>query len=118
LAGKVDHKPQKGGDDKKFDLGKLRMDLVPEEWLIGLAEVCQYGADKYSDWAWAKNPVERHRLFAAAKRHIAAFRMGEQFDAEAKELANVELDHRVMAAWNLLADYYYDLKEEDRNGTA
>ena len=79
------------------------MDLVPAEWDEGLASVCEMGANKYAPWAWAKNPMESWRMQASALRHIAKWRKGERVDEESG------LDHRLHAAWNLLADWYYDL---------
>jgi hypothetical protein len=89
---------------KRKDAGKLRLDLVPQEWIDGLAAVCQMGAEKYAPWAWVKNPMDQWRCEASALRHVSAWRRGEEVDAESG------LDHRLHAAWNLLASYYYDLK--------
>lgn len=81
----------------KSDKGKLRFDLLPAEWLTGLAEVATYGANKYTDNGWKKvnNGVERY--YAAALRHITAWRKGEEVDPESG------LPHLIHAAWNCLA---------------
>lgn len=84
------------------DAGKLRLDLVPGAWIEGLARVLQMGAEKYEPWGWAKRPMAHHRMVASRMRHELASDAGERLDPESG------LDHRLHAAWNLLADWYYD----------
>jgi hypothetical protein len=67
------------------------------------------GAEKYAPWAWAKRPMERWRMLASAMRHMSKAAQGEKLDEESG------LDHRLHAAWNLLADYYYDQKGVERD---
>jgi hypothetical protein len=98
---------------KRLDNGKLELDLFPPQWMEGLTRVLMYGASKYAPNLWRKNPMEQYRCLNSAQRHINAFRKGEQFDAEALELGH-ELDHRLMAAWNLLVDWYYDTEGVER----
>lgn len=92
------------------DAGKVRMDLVPAEWIIGLAEVCTMGAEKYEPWLWTKG-MPRWRLIASNLRHTYAWIRGEHKDAESG------LDHRLHAAWNLLVDYSYDVRRLPRDLT-
>lgn len=92
-----------GDQSKRKDAGKLRMDLVPAEWVMGLAAVSQMGAEKYAPWAWVKRVMEPWRMKASTLRHTYAWIGGEVLDAESG------LDHRLHAAWNLLASYYYDV---------
>lgn len=86
---------------KKLDGGKLRLDLVPAEWIEWLGRVCQMGAEKYSPWAWAKNPMEPWRVEAALMRHVGEYRKGNWLDDESG------LPHLVHAAWNCLCLVYY-----------
>jgi len=67
-------------EGKKWDDGKDRWDLVPQASLDDLVKVITYGAKKYGDENW-KN-VESSRYYAAAMRHIAAWRRGEWRDKE------------------------------------
>ena len=67
-------------EGKKYDQGKTRWDTVPWKALMQVAEVMTHGANKYGDQNWRR--VEIHRYFAAAMRHISAWRMGEITDAE------------------------------------
>jgi hypothetical protein len=96
---------------RRFDAGKLLLDLVPPEFMEGLAIPFMYGAQKYAPNLWKKNPMEQFRCINSAQRHINAFRKGEQFDSEAQALG-WEIDHRLSAAWNLLVDWYYDTHPE------
>lgn len=70
---------EKGG--VKFDAGKPRMDLLPMDALMAVAQVLTYGAIKYDDWNWAKG-MRRGRLVAAMLRHVVADAMGEAYDEE------------------------------------
>lgn len=69
----------KGG--VKFDAGKIRMDLVPQDAIMAIAAVFTYGAIKYDDWNWAKG-MRDGRIDAAYERHRAAYLLGEELDDE------------------------------------
>ncbi len=68
---------------KKFDQKKPRMDLIPSVALYELAKVLTFGADKYGDNNW-KDGIEFSRLYAAALRHLLAYKSGETIDPESK----------------------------------
>ena len=65
---------------KKFDSGKLMLDLIPPEATRALGEVLTYGAQKYGANNW--RGVEAARYEAALQRHLLAWKEGEQLDAE------------------------------------
>lgn len=65
----------------KFDAGKVRVDLVPAEFIYAVAAVLTYGAIKYDDWNWAKG-MRKGRIMAAAARHWIAYMVGEELDEE------------------------------------
>jgi len=73
---------------RKYDQGKLRYDLMPAKVLEQVVDVLTYGANKYttkdSDGAdnWHKCPDPNNRYYAAAMRHIQAWRQGEILDKE------------------------------------
>lgn len=58
------------------------MDLLPMRALLSVAEVLAYGACKYEEDNWRKVPNVGKRYFAAALRHLAEWRLGEQCDRE------------------------------------
>jgi len=65
----------------KHDEEKLRMDLIPPEAVVGLAEVLTFGSKKYGDRNWEKG-ISNGRLFAATMRHLWAHWAGEDNDEE------------------------------------
>ena len=67
----------------KNDSGKLRMDLIPPEATIALAEVLTMGANKYDDHNWREG-IKYSRIVAALKRHLTAWEAGEIYDSESK----------------------------------
>lgn len=57
-------------------------ELIPPQVEEALAEVLTYGAKKYSPNSWKKVEPFEDRYYAAARRHIAAWRKGEIVDSE------------------------------------
>lgn len=93
---------------QKFDADKLRYDLLPAEFEEAVAKVLTHGAKKYApnNWQLVENPQERY--YAALRRHIAAWRMGEKIDKESG------LSHLSHAATNIMFLLYFEGLE---NGT-
>jgi hypothetical protein len=89
---------------QRKDAGKLRMDLIPPEWLIELSKVLTFGAKKYEANGW-KEGMNYSRCLAALKRHLVKWELGETLDDESK------CHHLSAVAWNALALMYYDLHE-------
>ncbi len=67
---------------RKDDGEKDRFDLIRTKTLRGLAKVLTFGARKYAPDNWVKVPNARDRYYAAALRHITAWRDGEGCDPE------------------------------------
>lgn len=80
---------------KKFDINKLRWDLLPYEAIEEVVKGLTYGADKYGDnnWKDVENGIERY--FAALMRHLVAWRTGELIDTDSG------LPHLSIAACNI-----------------
>lgn len=91
--------PEDGGRGEtagyKRDVGKLRYDLIPEHALEQLASVYTKGAAKYSDYNWRRG-MRWSRVYAAAMRHLIAYRRGEWADAESGEA------HLAHVLWNVI----------------
>ncbi len=66
---------------KKFDAGKVRLELLPSRALREVARVLTFGAKKYGDWNWAKG-MKWSRLYGATQRHLTAWVDGEDNDPE------------------------------------
>lgn len=65
----------------KHDEAKLPYDLIPPEALDAVAEVLQYGAEKYGRRNWEMG-MRWGRLFAATMRHLWSWWRGEELDDE------------------------------------
>lgn len=100
---------EKGG--VKFDAGKIRMDLVPQDALMMIAAVFTYGAIKYDEWNWVKG-MRVGRIMAALDRHKAAFLLGEELDDES---GLPHLAHMGCCVMMLLSSMLRDRHEEDRH---
>lgn len=89
--------------DMKFDNNKPRMDLIEPEFLEGIAKVLTLGASKYAPDSWKTQVYEpERRYYAAALRHLAAWKKGEKTDPESG------LSHLYHAACNLMFLGYFD----------
>lgn len=107
----------------RFNEGKARYDLIPDESDRLLAEVLAYGANKYTikddegkiivtgDNNW-RNGMPWTSVYASAMRHLKAWRRGEDFDDESG------IKHIGHAITNLsfLAEFYRIAPEFDNRG--
>jgi len=89
---------------KRFDAGKPRYDLVPDDAFRELVEVYSMGARKYEPRGWEKG-MSWSRCFAALMRHAWAFWRGEETDPESG------LHHMAHVAWNALALVSYSKRQ-------
>lgn len=69
-------------EGKKYDKGKVRMDLVPLDVMENVAKILTMGADKYGENNWQELPNFWSRYKAALLRHLAAIDKGELIDPE------------------------------------
>ena len=90
-------------EGEKFDEGKLRWDLVPELASAEIAKVFTLGAAKYGDFNWYTG-IRYRRLWAAARRHVNAFLMGEKID-------EIGTHHLANAIVNLMMMLEFEMEE-------
>ena len=98
---------------KKFDQGKTEWDLLPLGPVEEVVKVLMHGREKYGrdNWQLVDNPIRRY--YAAAQRHLAAFRRArfdtkdpyDAIDAESK------LHHLAHAACCILFLLWHERKE-------
>lgn len=89
--------------DMKFDNNKPRMDLIEPEFLEGIAKVLTLGASKYAPDSWKTQVAEpERRYYAAALRHLVAWKKGKKTDPESG------LSHLHHAACNLMFLAFFD----------
>ena len=86
----------------KHDQTKPKWDLLPWRQVGKVVDVLTFGADKYAprNWELVQSPKERY--FAAAMRHLVAWKEGERRDPESK------LSHLAHAACCLLFLMWFD----------
>ncbi|MDR0620728.1 MAG: DUF5664 domain-containing protein [Deltaproteobacteria bacterium] len=80
----------------KDDNGKSRLDLIAPGALLEMGQVLAHGAEKYSEDNWKKVENGQDRYYAAAMRHLLAWRQGEKLDPESG------LTHLAHAMTNLM----------------
>lgn len=67
---------------EKHDAGKPRYDLMPVDAERMVIDVLTYGAMKYAPENWRHVEDAHARYYAAARRHMEAWRSGELSDSE------------------------------------
>lgn len=70
------------GEGLKYDIEKLRWDLLPIECVEDIVKVLNFGANKYADNNWQIVENAEERYYAALLRHLSAWRQGEKVDPE------------------------------------
>ena len=91
---------------RKNDQGKNRLDLIEPEFIEGVGEVLTFGAEKYEPNNWQKVEDPEDRYYAAALRHLMAWRKGEATDEESG------LSHLKHAATNLMFLLHFEEEEK------
>ena len=107
---------------KKFDQGKTEWDLLPLGPVEEIVEVLMHGREKYGrdNWQLVDDPIRRY--YAAAQRHLAAFRRArfdtkDPYDAIDAESHLHHLAHAACCILFLLWHERKELCEEDAAGT-
>jgi len=91
------------GGGLRFDDGKVKIELIPVEWIWSLADVLTQGAKKYAPRNWERG-MAWGKMIGCASRHMLKFMLGQRYDDE------TGCHHLAMAAWNILALMSYDLR--------
>jgi hypothetical protein len=95
--------PEGPANGRKFDTGKMLYDLIPPHALEEMVKVLTIGAQKYAPDNWRLVPDANRRYFAAAQRHLWAWKRGEIKDPE------TGVHHLAHAACNLFFLYEHDV---------
>jgi hypothetical protein len=94
----------------KLDTNKPPMDLVPWEAMTGVAQVLDFGRQKYAPHNWRKGFLWC-RLTSAALRHVFAWLSGEDLDPES---GLSHIDHALCCLMFLSAHIKSQLGKDDR----
>ena len=92
----------------RYDEGKIRLDLIPPEWIWGLGQVLTVGAIKYAERNWEKG-MKWSRVVGSLLRHVYKFIGGERYDKD------TGCHHMYMAAWNCCTLATYDTRGVGEN---
>lgn len=88
----------------RYNAGKMRIDLLPYEWIDGLGRVLTMGAAKYAPRNWEKG-LSWGDTVASLERHFLAWKAGEDYDPESK------LHHMIHVAWNALVLFSMSIRK-------
>lgn len=94
----------------KHDRDKPRVDLIPPDALLAVADVLAYGAGKYGARNWERGLL-LSRLYAAQMRHLLAWAAGQDDD---DETGLPHLAHAACSSLMLLALSMRDPSLDDR----
>jgi hypothetical protein len=95
----------------RYNTAKPRMDLLPWDALVALAEHFTVSCSKYPARNWEKGLKWNEGCAASMARHLAAWSQGEDIDPENGQY------HDVAMLWNaitLVAHRLRNLGEDDR----
>lgn len=90
---------------RKYDSNKPRYSLLPENTVLNVVQVLEYGAVKYEPGNWKHVPDARTRYYDAAMRHIDDWWNGSEIDEESS------LPHLAHAICCLLFLLWFDDQE-------
>ena len=108
---KIDVKVVPDGGGLRHNDGKPRVDLLPPDVLLALAEVYTKAIGKYPERNWERG-MKWSNVYASLQRHLYAFWAGEDVDPESQQA------HIMHALWNVVALATYQIRgigEDDRN---
>lgn len=94
---------------KRYDNLKLRIDLLPPEWVEALSEVTTRGSFKYDDNNWLLGMLWS-KVIGPLERHLLSFKQGLRYDR-----GETGCHHLAMVAWNALALMSYDIRGLGKN---
>lgn len=99
----------------RFNTGKLRVGLIPWQFIEELTKVFTRGAVKYTAWNWTKSlNTDDHDAFVADRqesmlRHLLDVQKGELYDPEVVPGAeHLRVTHYGAIAWNALVCMWYE----------
>ena len=87
----------------RYDLGKLKWQLLPDDAIEKIVEVYMHGDSKYAPENW-RNGMSWKRMIGSLKRHTKAVTTGEDIDFDSGCL------HLAQIAWNAISLIWYQLE--------
>jgi hypothetical protein len=99
---------KENGGGLRYNIGKLKYNLIPPEWEQGLAHLLTVGSWKYSDRNW-ENGLAWDDTIAALKRHLNKWLSGENYDPETGS------HHLISTAWNALVLFSMQIRGKGKD---
>jgi hypothetical protein len=90
----------------KHDHDKPVVSLIDPDWLLEVAEVLTFGANKYAPDNWKHVGDAQARYLSAAYRHLLAYQKGQENDSESN------LSHLAHASCCLMFLHYLEKNKE------
>jgi hypothetical protein len=99
---------------QKKGAGKLPLELLPVDVLVEVAKVLQFGSKKYAANNW-RGGIKYSRVFGATMRHLFAWWLGEDNDAETglSHLAHALCEISFLLAYSLRSRTELDDRQEN-----
>lgn len=91
------------GRGLRYNAGKVRVDLLPPDAMMALAQLMTINEHKYPDRNWEKG-MPLSDILASAERHLLALKAGEDIDPTDNQ------HHAIKIMWNGMAAYCYWLR--------
>lgn len=103
-------------EGRKDDHGKVRMELIPPEFLFATATILTFGADKYEDRNW-ENGMAWSRVFGAMMRHLWCWWWGKDPTGTTRNFVFGTLDDETMCShlWHAACCLAFLITYEQRN---
>ena len=92
----------KGNTGARFDNGKARYDLIPQQALHEIVLVYTFGAKKYDPTNWVKG-MPWSKVIGPMLRHASRWLRGEKYDKESG------IHHLAHLIWNAIALFIYQI---------
>ena len=98
----------------RFNTNKARMDLLPWDALVAVAEHYTKGAKKYPARNWENGLKWNEGCAASLARHLAQWSRGEDYELENLPSGEmIQVWHDEAMAWNALALIAFRLRERN-----
>jgi len=98
----------------KYDNDKIRMELLPPEFLYATATVLTFGANKYDDRNWELG-MKWSRVFGALMRHMWCWFAGNGPTAKSFAFGSLDDDTKLSHLWHASCCMAFLVSYEERS---
>lgn len=97
----------------KYDEGKLRIELIPGEFIFATAAILTFGASKYAARNWEKG-ISWGRVFGALNRHLWAWWQGKAPTVKSFLFGDLDLETGKSHLWHACCCLAFLVAYEER----